>query len=335
MTPVKGSCLCGSITFEFEAEPVLTGICHCRHCRKQSGGAFSINLAVPRAALKIEGRTLKTFRDLAESGQPVQRLFCGTCGSPIVSYSEGLPGVAFIKAGTLEDTSWLKPTMETWCETAQPWLIIDPSRTRAARNQAPERREADRANSKKAAPDERLPHRGRVGLLAAVASTKPPKTGSQGPRGPAQGALPWPARISPGNSAFKSILPEDIEWKTFPAFPPSARLAILVGQPSAPGPYVIRVKVPQGVKLMPHKHPEDRIYTVMSGVFYIGLGEKFDGSKVTAYPPGSVIVLPGDTWHFHWAKSGEYVTQVSAIGPLGLEYLDPADDPRRQAREQN
>ena len=135
----------------------------------------------------------------------------------------------------------------------------------------------------------------------------------------------------PGESAFKAILPEDIEWQSFPAFPPAARLAVLVGEPSAAGPYVVRVKLPQGEKLMPHKHPEDRIYTVMSGVFYIGLGETFDGDKVTAYPPGSVIVLPGETWHFHWAKSGEYVTQVSAIGPLGLEYLDPADDPRRHA----
>jgi len=63
---------------------------------------------------------------------------------------------------------------------------------------------------------------------------------------------------------------------------------------------------------------------------YIGLGEKFDGEKVKPYPPGSVIVLPGNTPHFHWAKSGEYVTQVSAIGPLGLECLDPTDDPRRQ-----
>jgi hypothetical protein len=80
------------------------------------------------------------------------------------------------------------------------------------------------------------------------------------------------------------------------------------------------------------RHPEDRIYTVMSGVFYIGLGDRFDGDRVKAYPPGSVIVLPGDTWHFHWAKSGEYITQVSAIGPLGLEYLDPADDPRQQDR---
>jgi hypothetical protein len=89
-----------------------------------------------------------------------------------------------------------------------------------------------------------------------------------------------------------------------------------------------RLEVPSGVRLMPHRHPEDRIYTVMSGAFYVGLGEAFDGDKVVAYPPGSVIVLPGDTDHFHWAKSGEYVTQITAIGPLGLEYLNPADDPR-------
>ncbi len=70
----------------------------------------------------------------------------------------------------------------------------------------------------------------------------------------------------------------------------------------------------------------------MSGVFYIGLGDCFDGDKVEAYPPGSVIVLPGDTSHFHSAKSGEYVTQVTAIGPLGLEYVNPSDDPRRLQR---
>jgi quercetin dioxygenase-like cupin family protein len=134
----------------------------------------------------------------------------------------------------------------------------------------------------------------------------------------------------PGQAVFRSVLPEDIDWKPFPAFPPAVRLAVVVGEPSKPGPYTIRVKAPGGVKLMPHKHPEDRVYTVMSGVFYIGLGERFDGDKVQAYPPGSVVVLPGDTWHFHWAKSGEYVTQVTAIGPLGLEYQDPGDDPREQ-----
>ena len=136
----------------------------------------------------------------------------------------------------------------------------------------------------------------------------------------------------PGQALFRAVLPEDVEWKRFPAFPPSVRLAVVLGEPSGPGQYVIRVKVPAGVRLMPHRHPEDRVYTVMSGVFYIGLGEEFDGDSVKAYPPGSVIVLPGDTAHFHWAKSGEYVTQVTAIGPLGLEYLDPDDDPREQSR---
>ena len=132
----------------------------------------------------------------------------------------------------------------------------------------------------------------------------------------------------PGQEVFRAILSEDIDWKPFPAFPPSIRLAVVVGQPSEPGPYTIRVKVPHGEKLMPHKHPEDRVYTVISGIFHIGLGDEFDASKLEAYPPGAVIILPGNTPHFHWAKSSEYVTQVTAMGPLGLEYLSAKDDPR-------
>jgi quercetin dioxygenase-like cupin family protein len=127
---------------------------------------------------------------------------------------------------------------------------------------------------------------------------------------------------------LKSILPEDLDWQPFAAFPPAARLAIVLGHPSEPGLYVIRVKVPDGVKLMPHRHPESRIYTVMSGLFYIGVGEQFDAEALTPYPPGSVVLLPGGTSHFHWARSGEYVTQVIGIGPLGIEYLDLHDDPR-------
>src|SRR3954470_8758158 len=131
-----------------------------------------------------------------------------------------------------------------------------------------------------------------------------------------------------GLSTFGAPLTEEVDWKSFPAFPPSARLAIVVGEPSAKGLYTVRVEVPNGVKLMPHRHQEDRVYTVISGIFYIGLGERFDAEALQAYPPGSVVVLPGNTSHFHWAKSGEYVTQVSAIGPLGIEYVDAGDDPR-------
>jgi quercetin dioxygenase-like cupin family protein len=132
----------------------------------------------------------------------------------------------------------------------------------------------------------------------------------------------------PGQDVFKPILPDDIDWKPFPAFPPSVRLAVVVGQPAEHAPYTIRVKSPHGAKLMPHKHPEDRVYTVISGVFYIGLGDEFDASKLEAYPPGAVVILPGNTSHFHWAKSGEYVTQITAMGPLGLEYVTAKDDPR-------
>ena len=66
---------------------------------------------------------------------------------------------------------------------------------------------------------------------------------------------------------FRSVLPENIDWQPFPSFPPEARLAVVVGDTAQPAPYVVRVKLPSGVKLMPHVHPEDRVYTVISGVF--------------------------------------------------------------------
>ena len=132
-----------------------------------------------------------------------------------------------------------------------------------------------------------------------------------------------------GQDRFHAIRSEDVDWKPFASFPPAARLAVLVGDPALAGPYVIRVKLPMGTKMMPHHHPEDRIYTVVSGVFYIGLGDVFNEAALMAFPPGSVVVLPAGQPHFHFAKSGEYVTQVTAVGPLGLEYIDPAFDPRQ------
>ncbi len=132
------------------------------------------------------------------------------------------------------------------------------------------------------------------------------------------------------NKSFGSVYPEEIRWMPYPALGKDAQSAMLVGEPTMPAPYVIRVRVGAGMKLMPHTHPEDRVYTVISGVFYIGLGEEFDPTKLVAYPPGSVVVLPGDTAHFHWAQSGEYVTQVYGMGPFGTVYVEPADDPRNK-----
>ena len=132
----------------------------------------------------------------------------------------------------------------------------------------------------------------------------------------------------PGASEFRVIWPESVDWQPFAAFPNAARLAVLVGDPSRPGPYVIRVRVPAGERMMPHTHAEDRIYTVISGVFYIGLGERFEETQLKAHGPGSVLVLPSGQSHFHWAKSGEYIMQVNGIGPWRLAYVNPRDDPR-------
>jgi hypothetical protein len=108
-----------------------------------------------------------------------------------------------------------------------------------------------------------------------------------------------------------------------------ARLAVVVGDLSKSDPYVVRVKVPAHVKLMPHRHHEDRVYTVMSGVFYIGVG---DSSTTGSWRPtrrGPSSFCPAVPLTSTGRKSGEYVTQVRAIGPISLDYVDPADDPRR------
>jgi hypothetical protein len=134
MRRMIGGCLCGAITYRCDAEPLLTAICHCRNCQKQTGTAFSLVVAVPKGALGIEGGTLKTFKDMGDSGKPVLRKFCGNCGTPIASQLDAMPELAFIKAGSLEDTSWLSPSMEIWCDSSQPWVKIDGTRQLVKRN---------------------------------------------------------------------------------------------------------------------------------------------------------------------------------------------------------
>ena len=125
MSKLNGGCMCGKVTYECAAEPAMTGVCHCIDCQKQSGSALSIVVAVPEDQIKFNG-ALKLFTtDGKESGKDVKRYFCPNCGSPLYSAPEVMPGMIFIKAGTLNDTSWLKPDMNIWCDSAQPWVSID------------------------------------------------------------------------------------------------------------------------------------------------------------------------------------------------------------------
>jgi hypothetical protein len=132
MSKIAGGCLCGKIRYSAEAEPVLTAVCHCKNCQKQTGTSFSVIIGVPTAALSVKG-ALKTFDDTGDSGKPVHRNFCPDCGSPITSIVDARPGMSFIKAGTLDDASWLKPTVEVWCGSAQPWVSLAGDRQKFAK----------------------------------------------------------------------------------------------------------------------------------------------------------------------------------------------------------
>jgi quercetin dioxygenase-like cupin family protein len=123
--------------------------------------------------------------------------------------------------------------------------------------------------------------------------------------------------------------PADIKWKDGPAsIPAGAKLAVLEGDPAKEGPFVIRLKLPDGYRIPPHTHPKPERLTVISGTFNIGMGEKFDASKGTTMPAGTFGTWAPGMKHYVWTK-GETVVQLHGVGPWVIEYVDPADDPRK------
>jgi hypothetical protein len=120
--PITGRCLCGAVTYEADADPVIQAVCHCTDCQRQTGGPFTVVVGVPRTALKVEGSTLASFATTGEDhGDDTQRSFCSACGSPVFSIAAVAPELALIKAGTLDDASWVEPAVEAWTRSAQPW----------------------------------------------------------------------------------------------------------------------------------------------------------------------------------------------------------------------
>ena len=120
---LTGHCLCGSVTYRADADPIFTALCHCDDCQRSSGSTFSTNVVVPRAALQVEGDTLGTFNTTGtDTGQPRERQFCTRCGSQLFTMLSEMPDVAIIKAGTLDDRSVVAPTMELWKTSGQAWV---------------------------------------------------------------------------------------------------------------------------------------------------------------------------------------------------------------------
>jgi quercetin dioxygenase-like cupin family protein len=129
------------------------------------------------------------------------------------------------------------------------------------------------------------------------------------------------------------ITPNDLKWGPAPpSLPSGAQIAVLSGDPSKAEPFTIRLKAPDGYKIMPHWHPTDENVTVLEGTFVMGVGEKFNEAAAHEMSMGSFVRMPKGTRHFAMAK-GQTVVQVHAVGPFVINYVNPNDDPRKQAKK--
>jgi hypothetical protein len=123
MPTIKGGCLCGKTGYSANAEPVFVGLCHCHDCQKFTGSAFAAVIGLPKSAVTVTG-ALKGFTKQGDSGKPIKRMFCPECGASVMDEAEAAPGIVMIQAGTLDDTSWVKPTSQIYCASAQSWVEL-------------------------------------------------------------------------------------------------------------------------------------------------------------------------------------------------------------------
>ena len=126
------------------------------------------------------------------------------------------------------------------------------------------------------------------------------------------------------------IMPNEIKWVDAPpSLPPGAKAAVIEGDPKAAGLFTMRIKLPANYSIKPHSHPADEHVTVIEGTFYMGLGEKYDESVAKEMPTGGFAVMITGTRHYALTRK-ECIVQIHGMGPWGINYVNPADDPRNK-----
>lgn len=121
---IEGGCQCGTVRYTTDSEPFVTFNCHCTHCQMASGAPFTTAMAVPKDTVKVTGEVLENIL-VSDLGTPVHRFHCAQCGTYVYGISEGFDAAAF-NAVTLDDASWVKPEMEVYVSSAQPWAHMNP-----------------------------------------------------------------------------------------------------------------------------------------------------------------------------------------------------------------
>jgi quercetin dioxygenase-like cupin family protein len=143
-------------------------------------------------------------------------------------------------------------------------------------------------------------------------------------------ALPLVARSARAQEHAHTVaLPATLKWAE-PAPLPGALLAVVQGDPSKEGQFVYRLKMPAGFRIPPHLHKASENVTVLSGEFFIGLGEKLDRDKGQELPVGAFLSVPPNHPHYAWVGGTETIVQVHGVGPTDLRFVNPEDDPRKK-----
>jgi quercetin dioxygenase-like cupin family protein len=129
------------------------------------------------------------------------------------------------------------------------------------------------------------------------------------------------------------VTPGDLKWTDVPpGLPPGAQMAVLSGDPGKKGLFTVRLQAPAGYRVPPHTHPTSEYITVISGVFYVGSGDKFDESATRQLEAGSYVVMPAGMAHYAMSR-GETVIQIHGMGPFEIKYVNPVDDPRNAKKQ--
>jgi quercetin dioxygenase-like cupin family protein len=126
-----------------------------------------------------------------------------------------------------------------------------------------------------------------------------------------------------------TVQADGLTWVAPAAYAAGAQLAVVKGDPTKEGQYVVRLKVPAGYKIAAHTHPNDENVTVLSGSFNIGTGDKLDEAKGIQVKAGGYSYVAKGMTHYAWFTE-ETVLQLHGIGPQGITYVNPADDPRKK-----
>jgi quercetin dioxygenase-like cupin family protein len=129
-------------------------------------------------------------------------------------------------------------------------------------------------------------------------------------------------------SGFIAATAPDLQWAAAPSVGPGAMIAVIEGDLKAAQPFTFRLKVPANSTIGVHTHPVTERVTVISGTFYFGLGDKSDPAMTKAYQPGDTLIIPAGLSMFAATREQEAIVQLHGIGPWGIHYPNPADDPR-------